>query len=72
MALEDDQTVLPARPVLLAGAGRTVPVEQREVALQNAPDLHLPLCRAAGVENVDHHCQALQGQPYDPGVLGFR
>lgn len=66
LALEADQ------PVLLAAARRTVPVEQLEEVFQDGLNLHLPLRRAAGVEDVYHGRQALQGQPYDPGVLGFQ
>lgn len=71
MSLERDQAVLPALPVLLLAAKRTVPVEELEVALQDGPDLHLPLCGTAGVQEVDHRCQALQGQPRERRVLGF-
>lgn len=53
-------------------AQRTVPVEELEVALQDGPDLHLPLCGAAGVQEVDHRGQALQGQSWEPRVFGFR
>lgn len=72
MALEGDQAVFPGLPVLLLAAKRTVPVEELEVALQYSPHLHLSLCGAAGVQDVDHGGQALQGQAWKPSVLGFR
>lgn len=72
MALERDQAVFPGLPVFLLAAKWTVPVEELEVVLQDGPDLHLPLHRAAGVQEMDHRCQALQAQPRESGVLGFR
>lgn len=72
MALEGDQAVLPALPLLLLTAERTVPVEELEVVLQYRPNLHLPLRRAAGVQEVDHRGHALQGQPRESCALRFR
>lgn len=70
MALQGDQAVLPGLPVLLVTAKRPVPVEELEVTLQYSPDLHLPLCGAAEVQEVDHCSQALQDHPWEPSVLG--
>lgn len=72
LTLEGDQAVFPALSLLLLTAQRTVPVEELKVALQYCPDLHLPLSRAAGVQEVNHHGQALQGQPWEPRTFGFR
>lgn len=72
LALERDQTVLPVLPIWLVTARRTVPVEELEVALQYGLDLHLSLRGAAGVQQVDHGRQALQGQSREPHVLGLR
>lgn len=71
MALEGDQAVLPAQLVLTVAAQRVVPVQELEVALQYRLDLHLPLCGAAGMQEVYHCGQALQGQPREPRGLGF-
>lgn len=72
MALERDQTLLPAPPVLLLlAAERTVPVQELKVTLQYGLDLHLPLGGAAGVQQVDHRRQAPQRQPRQQGAFGF-
>lgn len=71
MALQGDQAVLPALLVLTVAAQRAVPVQELEVALQYRLDLHLPLGGAAGMQEVDHCGQALQGQPREPRGLGF-
>lgn len=71
LALEGDQAVLPALLVLTVAAQRAVPVQELEVALQYCLDLHLPLCGAAGMQEVYDGSQALQGQPWEPRGLGF-
>lgn len=71
MALEGDETLFPALAVLLLSTKRPVPVEEPEVALQDGPDLQLPLGGAAAVQQVDHGRQAAQGQPGQRSVLGL-
>lgn len=71
MALQGYQAVLPVLPFLLLIARWTVPVEELEKTLQYLSDLHLPLCRTAGVQEVDHCGQTLQGQPWELGVFWF-
>lgn len=72
LALQGDEALLPALAVLLLSAQRPVPVEELEVALQDGPDLHLPLGGAAAVQQVDHGRQAAQGEPGQRCVLGPR
>lgn len=71
MALEGNQAVLPALPVLTLAAQRAVPVQELKVAVQYRLDLHLPLCGAAGMQEVYHSGQALQGQPWESRGLGL-
>lgn len=71
LALQGDETLFPALAILLLSTQWSVPVEELEVALQDCPDLHLPLGRAAAVQQVDHGRQAAQGEPGQRRIFGL-
>lgn len=72
LTLQGDETLFPALSILLLSTQRSVPVEELEVALQDGPDLHLPLGGAAAVQQVDHGRQAAQGESGQRCVFGLR